>query len=252
MNIIKADLFRFIKDKTTYVLLAIMFVLSPLIVMMYRLTGFNGFTSGTVILNGLSTDIFCALMGLQISLFIGKDYTNNTIRNKLCYGENRFKVAGIYFLESVLITLLFICVNFLSSFAFGSIFGELSFASDFVPKYFCQIAILISFSVMMTSIVVSTKSIKAGFMATLIISVILSAISYALPSLATKIPSFEYVCRSLYMVVSTMLLSSQNGTYYVGSFAFENIYTNAAILSSLLVVLSIGITMFVVKKHNYK
>ncbi|MGN0617393.1 MAG: hypothetical protein ACI4J7_00050 [Ruminiclostridium sp.] len=89
-------------------------------------------------------------------------------------------------------------------------------------------------------------------MVTVLISVIFTAISYALPMLAASYPVMEGVCRSLYMIVSTMLISSTDGVYYTREFAFENIYANALILSLVYSILSVGITALAVKKQSYK
>ncbi|MGN1134927.1 MAG: ABC transporter permease [Oscillospiraceae bacterium] len=253
MNLLKADFFRFFRDKTTYILLGIVFLLPPLSCLMYRMSGDGTFTTEVIVFKGLGTDILCAVLGLLFSLFLGKEYSNNTIRNKLCYGENRFKIAACFFLESVIITLIFVAVSIISSLIFGSVLGTFEFSDDFLPKLFCQTAIIIAFSVLITAVVVSSKNMKAGFMVTLMISVVFTAISYALPSLAVKYPAAETACRSLYMVVSTMLISSVDGVYHVGTqFAFENIYSNALLLSSAYILLSVGASMLAVKKQSYK
>lgn len=206
-----------------------------------------------IIFQGLGTDILCAILGLQFSLFFGKDYANNTIRNKLCYGENRYKIAGCFFGESVLITLLYAVVSIVSSLIFGSIFGAFEFSNDFVMKLLCQLAILISFSMLMTAVVVSSKSMKAGFMVTLMISVVFTAISYAMPTLAVKYPIIRVVCRIFYMIVSSMMISGKDGVYSVGDqYTFENMYLNAGLLALVYTVLSLSITAFAVKKQSYK
>lgn len=252
MNLIRADFFRFFRDKTTYILLAVIFALPPLSCIMYGMSG-AGFTAETILFKGLGTDFLCAVLGLLFSLFFGKEYSNNTIRNKLCYGENRYKTAGCFFLESVIITLIFAAVSIVSSLFFGSVFGSFEFSSDFFPKLFCQLAIIIAFSILITAVVISSKNMKAGFMVTLMISVIFTAISYALPPLAVKYLAAEIACRSLYMVVSTMLTSSSDGVYHVGTqFTFENKYSNALLLALIYIVLSMGITMFAVRKQSYK
>ena len=99
MNLLKADLFHYIKDRTTYVLLGIVFMMPLFTCLMYGMSG-GSMTVETVIFQGLGTDILCAVLGLQFSFFFGKDYANNTIRNKLSYGENRYKIVGSFFLES--------------------------------------------------------------------------------------------------------------------------------------------------------
>lgn len=252
MNVLKADFFRFIKDKTTYILLGIVFLMSPITCLMYSLMGNTAFTVERLLYQGLGTEILCVIIGLHLSMFIGKEYANNTIRNKLCYGETRYKIAGCFFLESLIITFLYVFVSIFSSVIFGSIFGSFAFTSGFMARLLCQIAIIIAFSFVITGIVVSTKNMKSGFMVTVLVSVIFTAISYALPMLAARFPIIEVLCRSLYMIVSTMLISSVDGIYHVGTVAFEGIYANALILSFVYITVSVGATMLAVKKHSYK
>lgn len=252
MNILKADFFHFWKDKTSYVLLCIVFLMAPASCLIYGLMGRTDFTVDTLIFQGLGTEILCVFIGLHISMFIGREYANNTIRNKLCYGEKRYKIAAAFFLENVIISLMYVAVSIISSLIFGVVFGTFAFADGFIVKLLCQIAIIIAFSTVITGIVVSTKNMKAGFMVTVLVAVIFTAISYALPMLAVKYQAFEIVCRSLYMTVSTMLISSVDGAYYVGEFAFENIIANALILALVYIIVSFGVTMFAVKKQSYK
>lgn len=252
MNLLKADMFHYIKDRTTYVLLTIVFIMPLFTCFMYGMSG-GTMTVETVIFKSLGTDILCAVLGLQFSLFFGKDYANNTIRNKLCYGENRYKIAGCFFLESFIITLLYVTTSIVSSLIFGSVFGSFEFSSDFGMKLLCQLAILISFSMIMTAVVVSTKSMKVGFMVTLMVSVVLTAISYAMPALAISYPVIRVVCRIFYMIVSYMMISGTNGIYSVGGqYIFEHMYLNAALLSLVYMVLALATTAFAVKKQSYK
>lgn len=253
MNLLKADLFHFRKDKTTWVLLAAVFLIPPMSCLMYDLSSGGNFSVQNIVFQGLSTDILCAIIGLQLSLFIGKDYANNTIRNKLCYGQNRYKIAACYFLETGLITLLYIVVSVSSSLFFGSILGNFEFTDDFVTRLLCQSAIILAFAVVMAAVVISSKTMKAGFMVTLMVSVVFTAIAHVLPTITTKFPVVEYVCRSLYMVVSTMVISSVNGVYHVGSqFAFDNVYWNALALSAVYIAAAMGITLLAVKRQSYK
>lgn len=252
MNLLKADLFHYIKDRTTYVLLGIIFIMPLFTCFMYGMSGGN-VTVETVMFQGLGTDVLCAVLGLQFSFFFGKDYANNTIRNKLCYGENRYKIAGSFFLESAVITVLYMAVSMISSLVFGSIFGSFMFNSDFGIKLLCQFCILLAFSTVMTAVVVSTKSMRAGFMVTLMISVVFTAISYAMPTLAVKVSVIRIVCRVFYMIVFSMMISGADGIYYVGNqYAFEHMYLNAGLLSLCYILLSLGITVFAVKKQSYK
>lgn len=254
MNLIKADLFHFIKNKVFYVLISLTFIMPLFTCLMYSSVG-NGatITVENAIFQGIGGSIFCPLVGIQLALFFGKDYANNTIRNKICYGENRFKIVLITFAESIIITLAYIVISLLSSIIFGAIFGTFTFSSDFVAKFFCQLAILFAFSLMISAIVVCSKSAKVGLIVTLIISVVLMAVSYLLPVLAVNNVIAQIACRILYITVSNMTIDSVNGVYTVGSsFTFNHIYLNALLLALAYTVISIGVTVLIVRKQNYK
>lgn len=152
---------------------------------------------------------------------------------------------------SFFITVLFVIASFVSALISAKIFGEVSISSAFWGKYFCQIAILLSFSRLITAIVICAKSEKAGFLVTVIMSVLLTAVSYLLPMLASISNIAKKICRCLYMIVSTMLVSSDNSIYVAnGGAIFDNMYLNALILSLVYIALSIGITAIVVKKQS--
>lgn len=252
MNLLKADLFHLIKDKLFYVMLGITFILPVLTCLMPVLFGGNASTTQSVIFQGLGTDIICVLIGIEIASFIGKDYYSNTIRNKICYGESRYKVVLAYFVEATIITLSFVVVSFVSSLLFGSICGTFAFTADFAPKLFCQILILLAFTSIITAIVVSTKSMKAGLIFTVLISVLLGAVSYLFPMLAATNTFANILCRVLYMITSTMLISGTNGVYVAGEMTFEGLYQNAILIFIVYAIISIGVSLLVTKKHNYK
>ena len=184
---------------------------------------------------------------------MGRDYSNHTIRNKLCCGEKRHKIMGVNFFMSLFIILIFLAVSFASGLISSAIFGEISFSGEFFMKYLCQLAILFSFSLLITAVVMCAKSEKAGFLFTVIAAVLISAFSYLLPMLAVISDIARAVCRCLYMIVSSMLLSGSEGIYTASSGAvFEHMYLNALIVALVYSVLSVGITAVVVKKQSYK
>ncbi|MGM9941413.1 MAG: ABC transporter permease [Bulleidia sp.] len=254
MNLMKADLFHLRKDKIFWILLVIVAVM-PIafcIMMDYVFSGAS-VSAESIIMQGISADILCAILGIAISSFIGRDFANHTIRNKLCYGEKRHKIMAVNFFMSFLITAVFLVVSLTSSLLSAGIFGKISISSAFWGKYLCQIAILLSFSMLITAVVICTRSEKAGFLFTVIAAVLLSAFSYLLPMLAVISDFARVVCRCLYMIVSTMLVNSVDGVYTASVGAvFDNMYLNALVMSAAYVVLSIGITSIVVKKQNYK
>lgn len=255
MNLIKADLYHLIKDRAFYVLIALTFLIPAVSVLM-----FPQMTAEKVIFQGLDSTIFCSVTGIMIALFVGKDYANNTIRNKICYGESRFKIMGVTFLESAAICLGFAAVSVLSSLLFGGTIGEWSFSSDFAAKFFCQIALHVAFSAVVAAITMSTKSAKTGLIVTLLLSVLLAAVSQMLPMLAVTNAVAAALCRVLYSAVSVNLLNSTGGAYTAASYSqsgvltytFDHLYLNAAIVAVAYIVLAIAVTAVFVKKHSYK
>lgn len=255
MNVLKADFYHLIKDKLFYVLLTLTFIMPLLTSIM-----FPDMTVEKAIFQGLDTTILCSIIGIMVALFVGKDYANNTIRNKICYGERRYKVMAINFIESAFICIDFILVSFISSFVFGSIIGEFSFSADFAAKLFCQFAILIAFSTVVTAITVCTKSMKIGLIITLMISILLSAVAQLLPMLAATNGLAAFLCRIIYATVSSNLLNSTDGSYVFNSYSqtgavtatFNHLYLNSLILAVVYAVLSIGITAIIIRKQSYK
>lgn len=255
MNLLKADFYHLIKDKVFYVLLAITFIMPILTSVM-----FNDMTVERVIFQGLDTTLLCSIVGIMIALFVGKDYANNTIRNKICYGEKRYKIMTVTFLESAIICLAFVAVSVLSSLIFGSIFGQFAFTADFAAKFFCQILILFAFSTVVAAITMCTKSVKLGLVITLMISIVLSAIAQMLPMLAVTNGIAAFLCRIIYATVSSNLLNSIGGTYVYTSYmqsgaasiTFNHMYLNAIILAIIYISIAIGVTAIVVKKQSYK
>lgn len=253
MNLIKADFYHLIKNKVFYVLLALTFLMPILTCVM-----FPEMTVEKIIFQGLDTTLFCSIIGIMLALFVGKDYDNNTIRNKVCYGEKRGKITAAMFIESAMICLVFIAVSVLSSFVFGSILCKFAFSADFAAKFFCQLFILLAFSTVVTAITVCTKSMKIGLIITLMISIVLSSIGQMFPMLAVTNNIASFLCRIVYSTVSGNLLNSTGGVYAYISYAngmsatFNHMYLNSIILAVVYILVAVAATSFVVKKQSYK
>lgn len=255
MNLLKADFYHLLKDKVFYVLLAITFLLPFATCLMSP-----DMAVDKAIFHSIDTTFICSIVGIMIALFVGKDYANNTIRNKICYGEKRYKIMSVAFIESAIICLIFFVVSFVSAFIFGSIFGEFTFAAGFVPKILCQIAILLAFSTVVAAITICSKSVKIGLIVTLMISILLSSLSQMLPMLAVTNEIAAFFCRIIYATVSGNMLNSVNGTYIYTSYTqsgaasitFCHLYLNSMILVVVYILIAVGLTAIVVKKQSYK
>ncbi len=252
MRIFKADLFHLFKDKLFYLLLLLTFILPFVTCMITNNIETGKMSLDTFAFQNLSTDILCVIIGIQLSSFIGREYQNNTIRNKICYGEGKIKVAIVFLIDTMLISFIFILISIISSLLFGFIFCEHTIHRDFIPKLICQCFIIISFSICVASVIISFKSLKSGFIFVVLVSLILGAVSYVFPISASSNSFMAFLSRIFYMVVSNMLLKSNNGLYQVSGYIFDHLYINAILISLIYLVISSSICLLIVRKHEYK
>ena len=253
MKLLKADLFHWLRDRVLWALLGLTFLM-PLLtsIMTNSISGDVKSSIETLVFKGLGTDILCVLIGVAVASFFGKEYQNNTIRNKVCYGEPKVKVAAIFLVESALVTLAFVLASLLGSFLFGAFFCTFEFSGGFLAKLFLQILILIAFSFTVSAVSIAAKSFKAGFIYVVIVSVMLGAVSHLFTVSAGQNEVFAVFSRLLYMTVSDMLVNSNDGVYAVRNYTFEGIYWNAALVAIAYSVISIGACLLIVRKHSYK
>ena len=254
MNILKADLFYLIKDKTFRVLLiitAVMPVISCWVA--YKFSGGQGINAETVVTQCIGADIMCALLGIGMASFFGHDFANNTIRNKVCYGVSRKKIVLLSFVECTIITASILLVNISVSFIAAAISGTTNVSDGFWLKYFCQIGILFAFAWLITALTLCTKSSKPGIFATVIMTIFVAAAAQLIPKLAKISDVARVVSRSLYMTVSTMMMKSVDGSYIATEgVVYDNMYLNAILMTAFYCIIAVFLSLFVVKRQSYK
>ena len=264
MNLIKADFYRIVRDKILYALVAAIVILTFIVVYVYQLMDVQGIENvGDILLKCIGTDTLCTILGVATAFFMGKDYEQNTIRGKLCYGESRYKIYFSKLIEGYLLAMLFFAVAAISGAVFGGIWYEHQLGEDFWNILFCQFAIVIAFSSAMTTICVCSKSIRVPLIVTILFFVILNPVTIFLPQMQMSTVT-KYICRGLYSVVSSMLLAStgnvyeavrtswENGIRTEQITEFSNMYQNALMIAAGYTIVSIVIAFIVVRKQEYK
>lgn len=255
MNLLKADFYHLIKNKVFYVLLSLTFFMPILTCVM-----FPEMTVEKIIFQGLDVTLLCSIIGIMLALFVGKDYDNNTIRNKVCYGEKRSKIMAVTFIEGAIICLIFIAVSVLSSFVFGSIICKFAFTADFAAKFFCQIFILLAFfHCRYCNHHLHEEHENWSHYSAHDFDHPLRDSADAAHACGDQRIAF-FLCRIIYATVSSNLLNSTGGTFIYASYAqsgaasvtFGHLYLNAIILSVVYILIAVGVTAVVVRKQSYK
>lgn len=253
MRLLKADLYHWLKDRVLWALLGLTFLMPLLTSIMTN--SMSGDVKGGIealVFKGLGTDILCVLIGVALASFFGKEYQNNTIRNKVCYGEPKVKVASIFFLEAALVGIVFVLTSIAGSFFFGIFFCTWEFAEGFLLKLLLQTLILIAFSFTVSAVSIAAKSFKAGLIYVVLVTVMLGAVSHLFPVSAGQNEAFAVISRILYMTVSDMLMNSKDGVYAVRNYNFDGLYLNSLIVALSYSALSVGVCLLIVRKHSYK
>ena len=124
MNILISDFYRFLKEKVLYILLSVIAALSLLACALSNvLFSDKSIALTEMMLQGVGVDILGVFVGIAVAFLCGKDYENNTIRNKICCGESRFKISFAKLIESLIVA----TVLFLFSLVCFTIFGAFFF-----------------------------------------------------------------------------------------------------------------------------
>lgn len=260
MNLLISDFYRFVKDKVLYVLLGALAVLSFLICIVYNLLDSEGNVAVTsVMMQCLGVDTMGVIVGIAVALFCGKDYEHNTVRNKICCGEGRYKIYFTKLIESLVIASLFFGFTMLCCTIFGAFFFKFKVVDEFWIKVTCEWLLLLGFTAIINCLCVTTKSTKVTIIFTVVQFVVLNALARMLPSIGDGF-IIKAICRALYFTISVMMLGSTDGLYTVNIFSggerivveYNGMYLNTILAAVIYIIIAVGISLWVVRKQEYK
>lgn len=236
INLLKADFYKLVKNKATYIAFIVCILLSLFTVLLYKaiasmgeaVGGFN--ISAKALMFGafaLSTNT-----GLLIPIFAGiftiSDVRHGTIRNKILFGENRTKVYLSHLIVSACFSVVSAIISFLTLAISGIIFFEYgaSFSADELWNFIRCFIIGILGYVFIASISVFfalvTKSTPLTCVLTLLIAIGLGILANVRGFVEDK---FEILFNLMPSYASTIVSQSGNISgelfaYGVGSFLF--------------------------------
>ncbi|MBP5216808.1 MAG: ABC transporter permease [Bacilli bacterium] len=266
LRLFKADIRRLIKDKTFYVMLAVIALYSSLICIVFHLFDLNAESKSTIdriILQCVSLAMLGTFSGVAISIYNGKEYAHNTIRNKISCGHSRHSIYLAFLIENLLLATLFMLLAAVVPVLFGFFFFDFTIAEGFYEKFFSQYALLLGFVSLITCLVNLSKSMRVPLITTVILFVVLNALAAFLPQISDSF-LIKGLCRGVYLVLSNLVNEAVDGVYTVNiaqrtedgfrvvQVVYDNIYLNAILLGASYLFASISISLFLLPKLNYK
>lgn len=182
-NLIKADLYRLRKEKSFYVILAIIVILN---VANYVLNGLVYDFSEVILASAVATDaivyffgdgLFVTLLIVEIALFSTTDFKHNTIRNKIIAGNSKRKIYFSCLAVNLIIMIIYSVVMLVISVMACAIWMDFPDVGALLVPVFAlmlQYVAIVSIITMIAFIVRSRTScvvisLLANFLSTIII-----------------------------------------------------------------------------------
>ena len=164
-KLITANFFRFRKDRFSWCVVGIIVILSLANVFnsAYEAMAASGYIMS---LDGYyfnQAPLIGAFLALLISMFLGTEFSEGTIRNKLCIGHKRDEIFLSNFISCALATIVLTAVWLLTSALLFGMIGPLEIemeVSEFVGYIFVVMGFVVSFAALYT-VIGSLSSNKA-------------------------------------------------------------------------------------------
>lgn len=164
-KLIAANFFRFRKDRFSWCVVGIIVVLSlgNVFNSAYEAMAASGYVMS---LDGYyfgQAPLIGAFLALLISMFLGTEFSEGTIRNKLCIGHKREEIFLSNFISCALATIVLTAVWMLTSALLFGMIGTLEIemgVSEFVGYIFVAMGFAVSFAALYT-VIGSLSSNKA-------------------------------------------------------------------------------------------
>ncbi len=196
-NLIKADLRRLLKSKSLFVVLIIIAASALLSAAVLKIASFamtdfselgeldsaemertfGAFATSMLYISNMALGNLGFFAAIVASIFLGADYANNTIRNKLISGNSRVKV----YISSLVINFIIFYVLMLATIAISSLlnlmfFGVYSTNGYLIKATLLAIPVYAAISAISTFISMSIKSNVLGIVVNLLIIVLLPTV----------------------------------------------------------------------------
>ena len=164
-KLITANFHRFSKDRFSWCVVGIILILSLINVFnsarSYEAMAVSGYAMSLDDYYFNQAPLIGAFLALLISMFLGTEFSEGTIRNKLCIGHKRNEIFLSNFISCALATIALTAVWLLTSALLFGLIGSLEMeVSEFIGCIFVSVGFAVSFAALYT-VIGSLSSNKA-------------------------------------------------------------------------------------------
>ena len=202
LKLLKADFYRILKSKLTYIILGIVALFPLITTLLYygidvltmaalndeELELYSLFNSKMLITSSFSLSNNCGIViPIFAGIFICMDVTSGTLRNKIICGNSRLAIYLSHLTTAVVFNVVMILIYFFSTVAFSSIFFD--YGTEFNAEEFKYILKVIVLGVLAFAFIASISTFFALSMKSLAPTIIFTIVFGIFLTLITTIVS---------------------------------------------------------------
>lgn len=198
-SLLRSDFRRMCRSKLLYLgmIAVVMFMAYALVNNIYYMSFMPSLKLPLDNLIFAGTSVIKFSMAVFTCFFVGTDYSDGTIRNKIMGGHSRFSIYMSYFVTTTMASLIMILIGSLVILAIGSIWmgGFTANPAIIVPQVLCCILSIVSLNALILLIAVLVPSRAISVTVCLLLAIMLGTTSTTLLNKLMEeptIPAFTY------------------------------------------------------------
>lgn len=243
-KLLKANFYKLTKEKSIYVLAGLSILISIVAIIIYKVIGSISMEGLIVTELGNGETLFLSgiqlsqnagmLMALGIVMYVGKEFSQNTIRNKIIVGYSKTSIYLSNFIMSVVVSailyivyeLVVVCIG-IPVFGWGKTFVF----AEFIRQLINSLLILVTVSAVVNMITMLSRNLVTAILISvlgiIIIPAILSAINMV-PLGETARTVMDIIMKSNFLGQS-VLIGTENSVSFMIWVIVSSIITTAGI-----------------------
>lgn len=251
INLMKSDLLKLKKDVPFRVIVIIMLVINFFSIGMFKIialmaggdipTDVGGELSQMALLSTIGISSLGLFVAVMCAMFAGKDFGQNTIRNKIISGNSRFKIFANAFVSNLIIGLSLFIITVIEGLLLNLMFygAIVNFSLTMQAIVLC-VPLYIAFIAVVTLISFATRSQMLGIVFNVLVMVVLPGV-LSIVSVAVSAFGGNQVLETILSVFPYQLINDLTGGSIMGSLnpafidgALSGVFVAKTLISSLV------------------